>query len=142
MIRYVLTVAAMAVLAGSLAELSAAEKVAKVDAAKLPPAANKQNVTFDSDIKPLFEQSCVKCHGGDRPKGKLSLETLAGALKGSEHGKVLVPGKSAESILVHNVAQVGDPDNFMPPPGNKAKIARLTAEQVGLVRAWIDQGAK
>ena len=60
----------------------------------------------------------------------------------SEHGKVLVPGKSAESILVHNIAHLGDPDNFMPPPKNKAGIGPLTAEQVGLVRAWIDQGAK
>ena len=46
------------------------------------------------------------------------------------------------SMLVHNVAHAGDPDDYMPPPRNKAGIQPLTKEQIGLIRAWIDQGAK
>jgi len=113
-----------------------------VDPGKLPPPSTKQGVTFDKDIKPLFEKSCVECHGAEKPKGKLRLDTLAGTLKGSVDGKVLEPGKSASSFLVANIAYLGDEDDFMPPPKDTKKYPKLTAEQVGLVRAWIDQGAK
>ena len=118
------------------------DKKTKVDVSKLPPASTKQGVTYANDVKAIFDKSCVKCHGPEKPKAKLRLDSLAGALKGSENGKVIEPGKSADSILVHNVAHAGDEDDWMPPPDNKAKIPPLTPEQVGLIRAWIDQGAK
>jgi hypothetical protein len=114
----------------------------KVDLSKLPPPAAKKDVTFAKDIKPIFDKSCTRCHGGDKPKGDLRLESLETAIKGSEHGKVIQPGKSAESKLVIAVAQVGDPDDHMPPPKNRANIPPLTKDQVALIRAWIDQGAK
>jgi len=117
-------------------------KKSKVDTSKLPPASDKQGVTYANDIKPIFDKSCIKCHGAEKPKAKLRLDSLAGALKGGEDGKVIEPGKSADSRLVHNVAHLGDEDNWMPPPNNKANIPPLTSEQVGLIRAWIDQGAK
>ena len=128
-------------LALSLGSLQGAEKKA-VDVSKLPPAADKTGVTYATDIKPLFEKSCVKCHGAERPKARLRLDSLEGALKGGEDGKVVLPSDSAGSILVHNVAHAGDPDGYMPPPRNKAGIPPLTKEQIGLIRAWIDQGAK
>lgn len=116
---------------------------APVDVSKLPPAATKANVTYESDIKAIFETSCVKCHGAEKPKAGLKLNTLEGALKGTKEGKVIEPGQSAKSSLVISVACISDDeDTWMPPKGNKAKIAPLTKEQVGLIRAWIDQGAK
>src|ERR1043166_5816493 len=118
------------------------DKKTKVDVSKLPPASSKQGVTYANDIKAIFDKSCVKCHGAEKPKAKLRLDSLAGALKGSENGKVIEPGKSAESVLVINVAHLGDEDDWMPPPDNKAKIPPLTPEQIGLIRAWIDQGAR
>ena len=108
----------------------------------LPPASTKTGVTYATDIKPIFDAACIKCHDGTKPKvaAKLALDTLAGALKGSRDGKVITPGDSAHSDLVLSVAHVGDdPDTFMP----KGKGAhKLTDEQIGLIRAWIDQGAK
>ncbi len=117
-------------------------KKSKVDTSKLPPASDKQGVTYAGDIKPIFDKSCIKCHGAEKPKAKLRLDSLAGALKGGEDGNVIEPGKSAESLLVHNISHLSDEDNWMPPPDNKAKIPQLTPEQIGLIRAWIDQGAK
>ena len=114
----------------------------EVDPSKLPPALDRQGVTYAADIKPILDKSCVKCHGMEKPKGKLRLDSLEGALKGGEDGKVIQPGKSAQSMLVHNIAQAGDPDLYMPPPKNKAGIGPLTKEQIGLIRTWIDQGAK
>ena len=121
----------------------AAEKEKKpADLSKLPPASDKQDVTYAKDIKAIFDDSCIKCHGPEKPKAKLRLDSLEGALKGGTDGKVIKLGNSAASLLVLNIAHLGDPDDYMPPPKNKAKIPPLTKEQIGLVRAWIDQGAK
>ena len=114
---------------------------ADVDTSKLPAASTKTGVTFATDIKPIFETSCVKCHGAQKPKGKLRLDSLEGVLKGGDD-KVVEPGNSAKSMLVLNIAHLGDSDDFMPPPKNKLGLKKLTDEQIGLVRAWIDQGAK
>jgi uncharacterized membrane protein len=124
----------------SIATAASGQK--KIDTSKLPPAADKKGVTYATDIKPIFEKSCVKCHGAEKPKAKLRLDNLEGALKGGENGKVIEPGKSADSVMVHNIAWLGEEDYWMPPKDNKAKIAPLTKEEIGLVRAWIDQGAK
>jgi uncharacterized membrane protein len=128
----------------ALTVLTASAEDQKLDASKLPPASDKSGVTYESDIKAIFEKSCVKCHSGEKAKSKLHLDSLAGAVKGGkqEDGPDIVPGDSAKSHLVYNVAHVGDEDDFMPPPKNKANIQPLTKEQVGLIRAWIDQGAK
>jgi hypothetical protein len=114
-----------------------------MDPGKLPPASTKTGLTYDTDIKPIFDTSCIKCHKGDKPRGRLHLDTLAGVLKGGKDGVVVVPGNVAKSPLVFAVAHVGDEsDDFMPPPVQKSKIEPLTAEQVGLIRAWVEQGAK
>jgi mono/diheme cytochrome c family protein len=107
----------------------------------LPPASTKTGVTYATDIKPIFDTACLKCHDSQKPKqgGKLSLDTLAGVLKGDRDGSVLTPGDSAHSDIVMSVAHIGDPVEYMP-KGKNAK--KLTDDQIGLIRAWIDQGAK
>ena len=115
---------------------------ADADTSKLPPASDKKDVTYAKDIKPLFDASCIKCHGDQKPKGKLRLDSLEGVMKGGVDGKVIEAGNSAKSMLVLNIAHLGDEDEFMPPPKNKLGIKELTPEQIGLVRAWIDQGAE
>lgn len=104
------------------------------DQAKLPAAAGRA-VDFEKDIKPMFEAACVKCHAKGKDKGGFSLETREAFLKGGDTGPGAVIGKSAGSYIVELVAAI-DPDNVMPKKGSK-----WTAEQVGLLRAWIDQGA-
>jgi cytochrome c5 len=111
----------------------------KVDEAKLPPAAQKTGVTFDKDIKPIFQKACVQCHGPEKQKAKLRLDSLEWVVKGagSDGHDVLSKGKSGESALVHAVSRL-DEDLAMPPEG---KVDPLTRDEVGLIRAWIDQGA-
>jgi mono/diheme cytochrome c family protein len=111
---------------------------ADVDVSKLPPASTRKDVTFAKDILPIFEKACVKCHGPEKQKGKLRLDTLEASLKESSNGLSIIKGDSAKSPLVHSIAQL-NPDEAMPPEG---KGEPLTKEQIGLVRAWIDQGAK
>ncbi len=109
------------------------------DSGTLPPASTKTGVTYANDIKPIFDASCLKCHDSTKPKqgGKLSLDTLEGIMKGDRDGAVIKPGDSAHSDLLLAVAHIGDPDSYMP---RRAK--KLSDDQIGLIRAWIDQGAK
>lgn len=173
-------------------------KRAPVDWSKLPPASTNAGITFAKDILPILKESCVRCHGAQRPKAGLRLDTLEGVMDGTENGSVLKAGDSVGSLLVKSVSQL-DPRSAMPPkpraprggqrgemgrppgtnapamgehpdgppprmaggegerppggpegtnaPGQRPRNATppakpLTAEQVGLVRAWIDQGAK
>jgi hypothetical protein len=124
--------------------LLADDKKTEYDASQLPPAAAKAGVTYAADIQPILEKSCYPCHGPKtpKPKGKLRVDSLEALLKGGEDGVVVVPGDIAKSSLLGNVAHLGDPDDYMPPPKNKGHIEPLTKEQVGLIRAWIEQGAK
>ncbi len=112
-------------------------------AATLPPDSTKTGVTYATDIRPIFQANCFKCHdstGPKKPKAGLALDILAGVLKGSRDGAVITVGNSAHSDLVLAVAHMSDdPDTFMP-KGKNAKM--LKPEQIGLIRAWIDQGAK
>jgi hypothetical protein len=132
--------------------------IEKFDLSKLPPPAEKADVTFAADILPLCEASCVRCHGEDRDKGDLRLDSLEATLKGGKEGKVVIPGDSKKSLLVVAAAQIDDATAMPPkhgpggnrppgaPPGGPGGFGppskALTAEQVGLIRAWIDEGAK
>ena len=131
--RYASLIAHHASLLAVCLTVSAAEP----DLTKLPPAAGGQ-IDFARDIKPIFERSCFKCHGPEKPKGRFSLVSREAALRGgNENTDDLVPGNSAKSRMIHYVARLV-PDFEMPPEG---KGEPLTAGQIGMLRAWIDQGA-
>jgi len=120
-----------------------AKAATAADAGTLPPASTKPGVTYATDIKSILDASCAKCHGADKPKARLRLDSLEGALKGSKDGKVITPGDSANSFIVKSIAHVtSDKDSWMPPLKNRAGIKPLTPDEIGLLRAWIDQGAK
>jgi mono/diheme cytochrome c family protein len=121
-----------------------ADDKAPIDPSSLPPVSTKKGVTYAADIQPIFAQSCYPCHGPktQKPKGKLRLDTLEAVRKGGEDGPALIPGDSAKSVMVAQISFLGDPDDYMPPPKNRDNLKQLTKEQIGLIRAWIDQGAK
>jgi hypothetical protein len=222
-----LILAGVAATAWSVAAADADEHakwdLSKLDGSKLPPAAATKGLTYAKDIKPILEASCFNCHGEQRQRGDLRLDSLDALLKGGENGKIIEPGSSAKSRMVFASAQVNDdiamppkrppggrggpggPGGFQPPPemvkrfdkdgdgklndgeqqamraefqaqrgggpggpggqpGNRPPGAGgapgqggpggpgggrggppakpLTPEQVGILRAWIDQGAK
>ena len=98
----------------------------------LPPAANS-TVDYAKDVKPLLAEHCYSCHGDAVQQAGLRLDLRQNALRGGDYGPVIVPGKSAESKLIKRLVD-GDGGMQMPPSG------ALTSEQIGLLRAWIDQG--
>jgi Planctomycete cytochrome C len=99
----------------------------------LPPPAHI-HVEFGLDIEPLFRGRCYNCHGPQEQKGGLRLDIKTAALAGGNSGAVIKPGNSAGSRLIQLVAGLDDPP--MPLIGEK-----LSPDQIGLLRAWIDQGA-
>jgi mono/diheme cytochrome c family protein len=101
---------------------------------KLPPAADLQ-VDFVADVRPILAQRCYACHGPEKQKSGYRLDVKKIAIEGGELGGAIVAGNSADSPLIHYVAGIDD-SMRMPPEGEL-----LTAAQVGILRAWIDQGA-
>ena len=110
-------------------------KITPEQAKSLPPPAGHP-VNFSKEIKPIIEASCLKCHGRGRDKGGLQMDSRETFLKGGDSGPAVVPGQSAESYLIELVSGL-DPDGVMPKKGSKLK-----PEQIGALRAWIDQGLK
>lgn len=138
--KLILAIALTATLGFAIARADDDDAPAK---ATLPPASTRTGVTFDADIKPMFQASCVKCHdskSAKKPKAGLALDTREGVMKGSRDGAVVTVGDSAHSDLVLAVAHIGDDSDTFMPKGKNAKM--LTPDQIGLIRAWIDQGAK
>jgi mono/diheme cytochrome c family protein len=91
---------------------------------------------FEKEIRPLLEQRCLECHGPDKQKGGLRLDQKAAMLGGGDSEEAaVIPGKSAESLLIKRVITT-DPDESMPPKGK-----RLTAGEISLLKSWIDRGA-
>ncbi|HEY7118683.1 MAG TPA: DUF1549 domain-containing protein, partial [Tepidisphaeraceae bacterium] len=129
--------AGVALLVGALGvSLSVgAEKKGKVDLSRLPPAAARQ-VDYERDVRPIFAKACYDCHGVKKQKSDYRLDVKDVALKGGSIGGAIVPGDSAKSALIQYVAGAND-EIQMPPKGDG-----LSAEQIGTLRAWIDQGAK
>ena len=110
--------------------------VSALSAADGLPPASKDPVDFEAQVRPLLEQRCVACHGPANAMNGLRLDRKADAMAGGHSGPAIVPWDSARSRLIHLVAgyQV---KVLMPPAGDP-----LTDSQIGLLRAWIDQGAR
>ncbi len=99
-------------------------------------AAEPPRVDFARDIQPIFIKRCYECHGPDKQKSDLRLDLKPDAVRGGKSGKPFwVVGQSSESPLVARITS-NDPDEQMPSKGE-----RLSAEQIRLVKAWIDEGA-
>jgi hypothetical protein len=105
---------------------------------KLPPAATIA-VDFTKDVQPILERHCYSCHGAKKQESALRLDDADLALKGGDMGPAYIPGKSAASSVVLYAAGV-DESIVMPPDDSNVK--RLTSSEIGLIRAWIDQGAR
>ncbi|MEO5740916.1 MAG: DUF1549 domain-containing protein, partial [Vicinamibacterales bacterium] len=99
-----------------------------------PTAAAPPTVTFARDIQPILEKSCAACHSGDLKLAELDLSNREAAMRGGEHGPVIVAGNAEKSRLYRMVAGLDQP--VMPMQGDPLKPTEVAA-----IKAWIDQGA-
>lgn len=114
--------------------------VATPAVATAPAIAATSALNYARDIQPILERSCYDCHGGDRRKGKFSLATRESLLKGGQSGDpVVLPYNSTGSMLIAMISdQVEDAE--MPPLSKRDKHAPLSADEIALLRTWIDAG--
>ncbi len=106
-------------------------------ASKSLPAAAVRVVDYAKDIQPILSRNCYECHGALKQEAGFRLDRKESALKGGDYGIAIVVGKSADSLLIHAVSDATDKIVRMPKKG-----PALSAEQIGLLRAWIDQGTQ
>ncbi|MFP6753716.1 MAG: c-type cytochrome domain-containing protein, partial [Pirellulaceae bacterium] len=99
-----------------------------------------EEVDFGKEILPLLRKNCLACHSQTEASGELVLEEPASMLKGGDTGPAVVPGKSAESLLLTLASHRDDPS--MPPEDNEVAAKPMTPDELGLIKLWIDQGAK
>lgn len=93
-------------------------------------------VDFVKEIQPIFSSRCYDCHGAAKQESALRLDSRENAFKGGYHGPAIVPSDSAKSVLYQVITASHKELDPMPKKGE-----RLSAEQVALIKSWIDQGA-
>jgi uncharacterized membrane protein len=112
-----------------------------VTAAKPAPAAATapagEATLYQTRLAPIFERSCVSCHGPKKVKGELRMDTYHGLMSGGENGAEVVPWHPQKSELFRRLTLPRDDDDFMPNNGKNL----LTPEEIRLVEQWIAAGA-
>ena len=103
-----------------------------------PRITETPRIDFVKHIQPILEQNCVGCHKADKTEGGLDLTSLATAFAEADSGVAIVPFDVDGSSLHGRLILDADDDSLMPP---KSAGGPLTAEQIGLIRDWIAQGA-
>jgi mono/diheme cytochrome c family protein len=103
----------------------------------VPTAAGsaEDHVDYPRDVKPLLKARCYACHGALKQEAGLRLDTADFARKGSQSGRVLIPGNAAGSELIRRVG-AKDKDERMPPEGQP-----LTSDQIHILSSWVAAGA-
>jgi len=95
-----------------------------------------EKVDFAKDVWPVLQQNCLKCHGPEKQKGKLRLDSHEAALKGGKNGPAFVASDAAKSEMVRRISLPKSDDDFMPAEGEP-----LPKETIEKIRAWINEGA-
>jgi hypothetical protein len=90
---------------------------------------------FTSDVQPILQKNCLPCHSADKHKGHLVIETYASLMAGGKHGNTVVPGNSTDSRMVAMLEGRVHPRM----PDDKPP---LPPDQIAIIKAWIDAGAK
>jgi len=88
-------------------------------------------------VQPILRRRCVSCHGPEKQKGELRLDTLAGLWRGGQDGPVVVAGNAGESLMIRRLLLPLDHEDHMPPEGKP----QPTAAEVELLQWWINAGA-
>jgi len=108
-----------------------------------------QDVSYQKDVNPILQASCLSCHDGAGEGAQASgfnVSTYDKLMKGTKFGKVIVPGDSLSSSLYRLIDHQADPKIQMPPHHDETvasgKMSSLSGEQINTIKAWIDQGAK
>lgn len=104
-------------------------------ALEVTQSSGKESVQFVRDLAPIIVSTCIDCHGGMQPRGRLNLTTFAGLLSGGDSGQIVSPGKPAESLLIKKLK--GTAGQRMP-----AQKEPLDDATIAKFERWVADGAK
>jgi mono/diheme cytochrome c family protein len=93
---------------------------------------------YTTQVKPIFDANCARCHGGLNKRGGLNMDTRESLLKGGRDGAVVVPGDPDHSLLVKLIRHEGPADDPMPMPPKRPK---LSDADIATIARWIKAGA-
>jgi len=96
----------------------------------------KQELELNLKVRAIFAHNCYKCHGDEKVKGELRLDSKGMTFKGGENGPVIIPGNSAESELFRRISLPSSHKDVMPSKGKK-----LSESDIAIINFWIQQGA-
>src|SRR5262249_35746437 len=99
------------------------------------PEVRSAPVDFVKDIQPILAEHCYQCHGPKRSESGLRLDHKGSAMRGGDHGPVIVPRDASGSVLVRAIRRT-DAKLKMPKKGEP-----LDSEQIDKIVTWISQGA-
>ncbi len=122
---------------GAWAVLNAA---ALADPTPIVEPSGTEPVDYAAQVRPILERNCLACHNTTKAESDLVLENPSGMQQGGASGPAIVPGNGAQSMLLAVAALESEP--HMPPEENSVGAKRLTSEELGLLKRWIDQGAQ
>lgn len=105
---------------------------------RMPEADRK--VSFEDDVLPVLQKNCLACHNKSETEGELVMESVESLMEGGDSGPAVVPGKADDSLLFQLAAHQTEP--IMPPVDNDVGAKPLSPIGLGLIKQWIDQGAK
>ncbi|HVM48958.1 MAG TPA: c-type cytochrome domain-containing protein [Candidatus Acidoferrum sp.] len=92
---------------------------------------------FAEVVQPILQERCVTCHGPEKQKAKLRMDSLEGVLRGGENGPVIVPGSAGRSLMIRRLLLPPEDEDHMPPDGKP----QPTPAQIGVLELWINAGA-
>ncbi len=95
-------------------------------------------VDFEKQVQPIFREKCLDCHDESTQESAFRLDRKSALLRGGDSGEpAIIPGKAEQSHLI-KLVRGDEADHLMPPDEQE----RLSAEQIEILKRWIDQGAK
>lgn len=106
-------------------------------AAAVPAFVFAQEVDYRRDVKPIFAKHCVACHGPNKQRSELRLDTAAHAKHGGNHGPAFIEGNTAKSRLIQAIAGAAGVASM--PPNERPKVSD---KEIAVLKRWIEQGAK
>jgi hypothetical protein len=115
-----------------------------------PATAEEKEISYEKQIKPIFEQSCIKCHVVNEKHKKAAsgfvMDSKEGLMKGGTNGKDIVPGNAKDSLLykllLGTTTVDGEDVEAMPKHKKGEEFKPLPEKKIELIKKWIDEGAR
>ncbi len=104
---------------------------------KLKTASDSSATLYELGIAPVLSQKCISCHGTDKMKGNLQLNSAENILKGGKHGDILKGDANSSPLLLQRIHLPLNDEKHMPPEGK----LQLTSEEISFLTSWVKRGA-